>query len=193
MAIRRQGYLFDFQDLGNLPIIRIDALSSRQQSVLVGLNINDGFGVLTKSLYTPADQFIVLEYVGSTPGGFQANELKGANWGPRGFVNILLDDTGYFQTLDGRDYDGISGIGAPFPVSLNYQPAYKSFIPIEIPPGTWYDVRYVAYNRVIEIETQFTPGDSTCNEYNPFTDFQTGYTPQPTAYVTTKDYTNTGP
>ena len=53
MAIRRQGYLFDFQDLGNLPIIRIDALSSRQQSVLVGLNINDGFGVLTKSLYTP--------------------------------------------------------------------------------------------------------------------------------------------
>ncbi len=78
MAIRRQGYLFDFQDLGNLPIIRIDALSSRQQSVLVGLNINDGFGVLTKSLYTPADQFIVLEYVGSTPGGFQANELKGA-------------------------------------------------------------------------------------------------------------------
>ena len=79
MAIRRQGYLFDFQDLGNLPIIRIDALSSRQQSVLVGLNINDGFGVLTKSLYTPADQFIVLEYVCSTPGGFQANELNGAN------------------------------------------------------------------------------------------------------------------
>ena len=53
--------------------------------------------------------------MGSTPGGFQANELKGRDWGPRGFVNILLDDTGYFQTLDGRDYDGISGIGAPFP------------------------------------------------------------------------------
>jgi len=192
MAIRRQGYLFDFQDLGNLPIIRIDALSSRQQSVLVGLNINDGFGVLTKSLYTPADQFIVLEYVGSTPGGFQANELKGPNWGPRGFVNILLDDTGYFQTLDGRDYDGISGIGAPFPVSLNYQPAYKSFIPIEIPPGTWYDVRYVAYNRVVEVETQFTPGDSPCNEYNPFTDLS-GYAVQPTVYVTERDYTNTGP
>jgi hypothetical protein len=156
MAIRRQGYLFEFKDIGNLPIIRIDELSTRQQSIMVGLDIDDGFGVLTKSLYTPADQFIVLEYVGSTPGGFKASELKGAKWGPRGFVNILLDDTGYFQTLDGRDYDGISGIGAPFPVSLNYQPAYKTFIPIEIPPGTWYDVRYIAYNRVVEIETQFT-------------------------------------
>jgi len=120
MAIRRQGYLFEFKDIGNLPIIRIDELSTRQQSIMVGLDIDDGFGVLTKSLYTPADQFIVLEYVGSTPGG------------------------------------GISGIGAPFPVSLNYQPAYKTFIPIEIPPGTWYDVRYIAYNRVVEIETQFT-------------------------------------
>ena len=57
--------------------------------------------------------------------------------------------------MDGRDYDGMSGIGAPFPVSLDFQPAYKTFIPIEIPPGTWYDVRYVAYNRVIEVETQF--------------------------------------
>ena len=53
-------------------------------------------------------------------------------------------------------------------------------------------MRYVAYNRVVEIETQFTPGDSPCNEYNPFTDLS-GYTPQPTVYVTKKDYTNTGP
>ena len=53
MAVRRQGYLFEFKDIGNLPIIRIDALSSRQQSILVGLNIDDGFGVLTKSLYKP--------------------------------------------------------------------------------------------------------------------------------------------
>ena len=46
MAIRRQGYLFDFQDVGNLPIIRIDQLSEREQSVLVGEDIQDGFGVL---------------------------------------------------------------------------------------------------------------------------------------------------
>ena len=53
------------------------------------------------------------------------------------------------------DIDGISGIYAPFPVSKNYQPAYKSFIPIEIPPETWWDVRYIAYNRVVEIDTLF--------------------------------------
>ncbi len=189
MAIRRQGYLFDFQDVGNLPIIRIDQLSEREQSVLVGLNIQDGFGILTKSLYTPEDQFIVLEYVGSTPGGFQANELKGRNWGPRGFVNILLDDTGYFQTLDGRDYDGISGIGAPFPVSKNYQPAYKSFIPIEIPPGTWWDVRYIAYNRVVEIDTTFSPGSEACNVYSAFGDAKPVANPIPQLFALFEDYT----
>ena len=52
MAIRRQGYEFEFQDLGNLPQKRMDQLSERRQSVLVGADIDDGFGVLTKSLYT---------------------------------------------------------------------------------------------------------------------------------------------
>ena len=156
MAIRRQGYEFDFEDLGNLPLVRVDQLSVRRQSVLVGLNIDDGFGVLTKSLYTEPHAFIVLEYVGSTPGGFERFQLSGRNWGPRGFVNIILDDTAYFQTLDGRDYDGISGISAPYPVSRRYQVAYKTFIPIEIPPGTWWDVRYICYNRIVDIPLTFS-------------------------------------
>ena len=134
MSIRRQGYEFSFQDLGNIPNARLAQLSERRQSVLVGFDIDDGFGVLTKSLYTEADEYIVLDYVGSTPGGFQADQLKGSNWGPRGFVNIILDDTAYYQTLDGRDYDGMSGIAAPYPISTRYQPGYRSKIPIEIPP-----------------------------------------------------------
>ena len=63
MAIRRQGYEFEFQDLGNLPQKRMDQLSERRQSVLVGADIDDGFGVLTKSLYTEADEYIVLDYI----------------------------------------------------------------------------------------------------------------------------------
>ena len=164
MAIRRQGYEFDFVDLGNLPSKRLDELSERRQSVLVGADINDGFGVLTKSLYTEADEYIVLDYIGSTPGGFQRDELKGANWGPRGFVNVILDDTAYYQTLDGRDYDGISGIGAPYPISRNYQPAYRTKIPIEIPPGRWWDIRYIAYNRILDIPDAFT---GTCSSFSP--------------------------
>lgn len=164
MAIRRQGYEFDFVDLGNLPAKRLGELSERRQSVLVGADINDGFGVLTKSLYTEADEYIVLDYIGSTPGGFQRDELKGANWGPRGFVNVILDDTAYYQTLDGRDYDGISGIGAPYPISRSYQPAYRTKIPIEIPPGRWWDIRYIAYNRIIDIPDAFT---GTCSSFSP--------------------------
>lgn len=156
MSIRRQGYEFEFKDLGNLPQKRLDQLSERPQSVLVGADIDDGFGVLTKSLYTEADEYIVLDYIGSTPGGFQSDELKGAKWGPRGFVNVILDDTGYYQTLDGRDYVGMSGIGAPYPISTDYQPAYRSKIPIEVPPGTWWDIRYIAYNRIIDIPDAFT-------------------------------------
>ena len=82
MSIRRQGYEFSFTDLGNLPNSRLAQLSERFQSVLVGFDIDDGFGVLTKSLYTEADEYIVLDYVGSTPGGFQANQLQGRYWGP---------------------------------------------------------------------------------------------------------------
>ena len=164
MAIRRQGYEFDFVDLGNLPAKRLGELSERRQSVLVGADINDGFGVLTKSLYTEADEYIVLDYIGSTPGGFQRDELKGANWGPRGFVNVILDDTAYYQTLDGRDYDGISGIGAPYPISRSYQPAYRTKIPIEITPGRWWDIRYIAYNRIIDIPDAFT---GTCSSFSP--------------------------
>ena len=164
MAIRRQGYEFDFVDLGNLPAKRLGELSERRQSVLVGADINDGFGVLTISLYTEADEYIVLDYIGSTPGGFQRDELKGSNWGPRGFVNVILDDTAYYQTLDGRDYDGISGIGAPYPISRSYQPAYRTKIPIEIPPGRWWDIRYIAYNRIIDIPDAFT---GTCSSFSP--------------------------
>ena len=164
MAIRRQGYEFDFVDLGNLPKKRLAELSERRQSVLVGADINDGFGVLTKSLYTEADEYIVLDYIGSTPGGFQRDELKGQNWGPRGFVNVILDDTAYYQTLDGRDYDGISGIGAPYPISRSYQPAYRTKIPIEIPPGRWWDIRYIAYNRILEIPDAFV---GTCYDFSP--------------------------
>jgi hypothetical protein len=164
MAIRRQGYEFDFVDLGNLPAKRLGELSERRQSVLVGADINDGFGVLTKSLYTEADEYIVLDYIGSTPGGFQRDELKGQNWGPRGFVNVILDDTAYYQTLDGRDYDGISGIGAPYPISRSYQPAYRTKIPIEIPPGRWWDIRYIAYNRILDIPDAFT---GTCSSFSP--------------------------
>lgn len=162
MSIRRQGYEFSFQDLGNLPNSRLAQLSERRQSVLVGFDIDDGFGVLTKSLYTEADEYIVLDYVGSTPGGFQADQLKGQDWGPRGFVNIILDDTAYYQTLDGRDYDGMSGIGAPYPISTRYQPGYRSKIPIEIPPGTWWDVRYIAYNRILDIPDTFV---GTCSDW----------------------------
>jgi len=164
MAIRRQGYEFDFVDLGNLPAKRLGELSERRQSVLVGADMNDGFGVLTKSLYTEADEYIVLDYIGSTPGGFQRDELKGQNWGPRGFVNVILDDTAYYQTLDGRDYDGISGIGAPYPISRSYQPAYRTKIPIEIPPGRWWDIRYIAYNRILDIPDAFT---GTCSSFSP--------------------------
>lgn len=166
MSVRRQGYEFEFRDLGNLPLVRVNQLSVRRQSVLVGADIQDGFGVLTKSLYTEPDEFLVIEYVGSTPGGFEANELKGGDWGPRGFVNIILDDTAYFQTLDGRDYDGVSGICAPYPLSLDYQVAYKTFIPIEVPSGTWWDIRYIAYNRVIDVPLNFVP-DTDADWDNP--------------------------
>jgi hypothetical protein len=135
MGIRRQGWQWSIADLGNLPPKDLNLLENRPQSVFYS---GIGDATIHGRNYTKADQFLVLQYVGSTPGVWGA----GVNWVPGGYVNIRIGTTMYYQTLDGRDYVGMSGTSAPYPITNSDSPVMKNWIPIEIPPGTDWDVTY---------------------------------------------------
>lgn len=143
MAIRRQGFLWEVADLGNLPPKDLETLENRPTSVFYS---KIGTATVTNRLRTKPDEFIVLQYLGSTPGVYGI----GNNWVPGGYVNIVVESTAYYQTLDGRDAQGITGTAAPFPISTSDSPVMKNWIPIEIPPGTNWNITYFLANALVE-------------------------------------------
>jgi len=62
----------------------------------------------------------------------------------------VVESTAYYQTLDGRDAQGITGTAAPFPISTSDSPVMKNWIPIEIPPGTNWNITYFLANALVE-------------------------------------------
>jgi|TARA_R110000824_G_scaffold117025_2_gene268781 hypothetical protein len=147
MSIRRQGWDWGISDLGNLPA-KFKELETSPQSVFYS---GIGDATLLNRNRTKDDQFIVLQYVGSTPGVYG----NGENWVPGGYVNIRIGTTFYYETLDGRDGVGMSGTAAPYPISTSASPVLKNWIPIEIPPGTDWDVTYYLSNAMISITEDF--------------------------------------
>ena len=49
----------------------------------------------------------------------------------------------------------MSGTAAPYPISTRASPVLKNWIPIEIPPGTDWDVTYYLSNAMISITEDF--------------------------------------
>ena len=85
-------------------------------------------------------------------GGFNN---KGRDWKPGGFVNIRIGTTAYYQTLDGRDSQGLTGTAAPYPISTTASPVLKNWIPIQIPPGTDWDITYFLGNALVPLTEDF--------------------------------------
>ena len=73
MSIRRQGFQWVVADLGNLPPKDIELLENRPQSVFYS---KIGSATITNRLTTKGDEFLVLQYIGSTPGIYGL----GNNW-----------------------------------------------------------------------------------------------------------------
>jgi len=142
LTVRRQGYEWRVEDIGQLPPKRLAALSESPQSVFVS---GIGNATLKARLHTKDTEFIVIRYFGSTPGLYGT----GNKWVPAGYVNFTIGTTSYFKDPDGRPSLGLSGTAAPFPVSYNYGPAFKAEFDIEIPPGTDWDVNYFIANALI--------------------------------------------
>ena len=144
MAIRRQGFEWQVRDLGQLPIKRLEDLSNSPQSVFVS---GIGNATLTKRNRTADDEFLVLQYTGSSPGIWPNS---GNNWKPRGYVNFVVETTAYFVNPDGLPAEGMPGTALPFPVTTAFSPVITDYIPIEIPPDTNWDITYFLGNSLVE-------------------------------------------
>jgi len=112
---------------------------------------------------TTATQFVVIDsygmtgsnyYVGSNaaPAWIVSNQIGGVNLrnsiaGPRGYLQIVLNTTGYFKDPDGVPRDGIAGTSIPYPrtISNSYCKMSKQS-PIYVLPGQTWDIRMVCYN-----------------------------------------------
>ena len=141
MSVRRQGYQWTVEDLGQLPPKRLDALTKPQSIFVSGI----GNATLKARLRTKPTEYIVIKYFGSTPGIWGT----GNAWVPAGYVNFAIGVTTFFTDPDGRPGAGLSGSAAPFPISTSFGPAFASDWDIEVPPGTDWDITYYIANAMV--------------------------------------------
>lgn len=151
MAIRRQGFQWEVADLGNIPPKQLDLLEKTPQSVFYS---KIGTATIKNRLRTKANEFVVLQYFGSTPGLWGT----GNNWVPGGYVNFVVGTTSYFLDPDGRPAVGLSGTAAPYSITLADQPMDPAGWQIEIPPGTDWDITYFIANALVEPIEDFPTG-----------------------------------
>jgi len=148
MAIRRQGFEWQVRDLGQLPVKRLEELSNSPQSIFIS---GIGNATITKRNCTANDEFLVLQYTGSSPGIWPNS---GNNWQPRGYINFVVETTAYFVNPDGLPAEGMPGSALPYPITTSFSPIITDYIPIEIPPDTNWDITYFLGNSLVEpIET----------------------------------------
>jgi hypothetical protein len=141
MSVRRQGYQWTVEDLGQLPPKRLELLNEPQSIFVSGI----GNATLKSRLRTKPTEYIVIKYFGSTPGIWGT----GNNWVPAGYINFAIGVTTFFTDPDGRPGAGLSGSAAPYPISSGFGPAFASDWDIEVPPGTDWDITYFIANALV--------------------------------------------
>lgn len=69
------------------------------------------------------------------------------DWTPNGFIQIVIDGTGYYQDPQHTWEHGISGDAAPYPiVNGTYIPQYDLTPPVYVLPEQTWDIRYTTMN-----------------------------------------------
>ena len=113
----------------------------------------DSYGC-TPSIFTPGTS--------STPAWFTGIKLNGVNTrnsiaGPRAYLQIHINNTGYFKDSDGVPRDGQPGSAIPYPRTIqnSYCKSAKQ-TPIYILPGQSWDIRLTCYNDHLQGGTKLT-------------------------------------
>ena len=98
-------------------------LSNSPQSIFIS---GIGNATITKRNCTANDEFLVLQYTGSSPGIWPNS---GNNWQPRGYINFVVETTAYFVNPDGLPAEGMPGSALPYPITTAYSPIITDYIP----------------------------------------------------------------
>ncbi len=151
--MRRQGYEWFVQDLGNLPPKLLTDLEAPQSVFFSGI----GDATLKNRQRTSSDEFLVIHYFGSTPGIYGT----GNDWVPGGYVNFTLGTTTFFQYPDERPGVGVSGDAQPYPVTTSNSPVFVGAWHIEIPPDTDWDFTYFLSNAMVDTAERFVASSYT--------------------------------
>ena len=151
MAIRRQFREFVLVDAGDETPDALESFIEKPQSIFTS---DFGNANLTQSQKLLDNQFIVIQALGSTP-GLNATD---AQWTPRGYMNVKVETTSYYTNPDGYPQEGLSGTGAPYPITLNAQRSYNSFPRVYIQGGTTFDITYYMASSFIGSPDSFAGG-----------------------------------
>lgn len=159
MAVRSQFYVWDSARFiapnGPLTVGTGNNNAGQQFSIFTG-----GFGNnLTAPAFTKSNQFIVIDHYGLTPtlyhGVMLVQPYRGLNGGvgsqvsgPRAYLQIRINTTGYFQEPDDVSRDGLPGTLIPYPRTMWYDNCIKpdDIEPIYILPGQTWDALVIYYN-----------------------------------------------
>jgi len=142
MSMRRQGFEWSVADLGNLPPKRLAELETPQSVFYSQL----GSATLKNRQRTSDDEYLVINYFGSTPGIYGT----GNDWVPGGYVNFTIGTTSYFTNPDGLPGPGVTGDAQPYPITTQTSPVFVGSYGIEIPPDTDWDFKYFLSNAFVE-------------------------------------------
>ena len=100
------------------------------------------------------DQFVVIEKFGSTGGVLAAANYDLTtdtllNFIPNGFIQIVINTTGYYQDPQNTWQHGISGDAAPYPFgTTDIPPSYVLNPPVYVLPEQTWDIRYTMMNNL---------------------------------------------
>ena len=125
MSMRRQGFEWSVADLGNLPPKRLAELETPQSVFYSKL----GSATLKNRQRTSDDEYLVINYFGSTPGIYG----KGNDWVPGGYVNFTIGTTSYFTNPDGLPGPGVTGDAQPYHVTTQTSPVSVSYTHMKMP------------------------------------------------------------
>ena len=102
--------------------------------------------------FVTEDQFVVIERFGSTGGVLAQPTVSSAsltNFVPNGFIQIVINTTGYYQDPQNTWQHGISGDAAPYPFgTTDIPPSYVLDPPVYVLPEQTWDIRYTMMNNL---------------------------------------------
>ena len=151
MGVRRQAYVFTIIDDGSDSIADLEAFVNKPKSIFTTNDVGSTKDKNYPRASTSINQFITVEGMGSTPG---FNNSASA-WTPRGALNILIENTYFYNQPDGTWSEGLTGTAAPYPISIQRQRSYNAFPRVYFDENTNYDITYYVGNSIIGVPDNF--------------------------------------